>query len=104
MPGETGVTVVTTLVCLFYFACEAAGALSARHSLRPLIQRAEGSNANLARMMRRECEAVSPRHCLRQTQSVCAREHLRRSNPFFLCAVRWIASLTLAMTASGASG
>src|SRR6266853_5107734 len=39
MPGETGVTVVTMLVCLFYFACEAAGALSARHSLRPLIFR-----------------------------------------------------------------
>jgi hypothetical protein len=37
MPGETGVTVVTTLVCLFYFACEAAGASSARHSLRPLL-------------------------------------------------------------------
>jgi len=37
MPGETGVTVVTMLVCLFYFACEAAGASSARHSLRPLI-------------------------------------------------------------------
>src|SRR5437868_14538794 len=36
MPGETGVTVVTTLACLFYFACEAAGASSARHSLRPL--------------------------------------------------------------------
>src|SRR5258708_39528378 len=36
MPGRSGVTVVTTLVCLFYFACEAAGALSARHSLRPL--------------------------------------------------------------------
>src|SRR5260221_9621389 len=39
MPGETGVTVVTMLVCLFYFACEAAGASSARHSLRPLIFR-----------------------------------------------------------------
>src|ERR1700730_16686466 len=37
MPGESGVTVVTMLVCLFYFACEAAGASSARHSLRPLI-------------------------------------------------------------------
>ncbi len=37
MPGETGVTVVTTLVCLFSFACEAAGALDARHSLRPLF-------------------------------------------------------------------
>src|SRR6266403_942488 len=37
MPGRSGVTVVTMLVCLFYFACEAAGALSARHSLRPLL-------------------------------------------------------------------
>src|SRR5207302_11131607 len=37
MPGETGVTVVTMLACLFYFTCEAAGASSARHSLRPLI-------------------------------------------------------------------
>src|SRR5467141_1559019 len=41
MPGETGVTVVTMLVCLFYFACEAAGASRARHSLRPLISRGE---------------------------------------------------------------
>src|SRR5258707_9796067 len=41
MPGETGVTVVTMLVCLFYFACEAAGASSARHSLRPLISLGE---------------------------------------------------------------
>ena len=36
MPGETGVTVVTTLVCLLFFARETAGASSARHSLRPL--------------------------------------------------------------------
>src|SRR3981081_2372193 len=35
MPGESGVTVVTRLACLFYFTCEAAGASSARHSLRP---------------------------------------------------------------------
>src|SRR6266404_9478195 len=37
MPGVTGMTVVTTLVCLnLPFAREAAGASSARHSLRPL--------------------------------------------------------------------
>src|SRR5260221_13976574 len=30
------------LVCLFYFACEAAGASSARHSLRPLFFWANG--------------------------------------------------------------
>ena len=37
MPGVSGVTVVTMLVCFFYFAREAAGAARARHSLRPLI-------------------------------------------------------------------
>jgi len=42
MPGNSGVPVVTTLVCFFYFAREAAGALGTRHSLRPLI-RANGS-------------------------------------------------------------
>ena len=36
MPDDFGVTVVTTLVCFSLFACEAAGASSARHSLRPL--------------------------------------------------------------------
>jgi hypothetical protein len=36
----SGVTVVTILVCFVYFAREAAGALSARHSLRPLLSRA----------------------------------------------------------------
>ena len=35
MPGRSGVTVVTMLVCLF-FTHEAAGASRARHSLRPL--------------------------------------------------------------------
>src|SRR5258706_2569516 len=36
MPGRSGVTVVTMLVCLFFITHEAAGASSARHSLRPL--------------------------------------------------------------------
>jgi hypothetical protein len=43
MPGVFGVTVVTMLVCFFNFACEAAGASSARHSLRPLMFGAEDS-------------------------------------------------------------
>src|SRR5579863_6691049 len=38
MPGVSGVTVVTTLVCSFYFACEAAGAARARHSPCPLFR------------------------------------------------------------------
>ena len=37
MPGVSGVTVVTMLVCFLSFAYEAAGALSAWHSLRPLL-------------------------------------------------------------------
>jgi hypothetical protein len=37
MPGVSGVTVVTMLVCFFHLAHKAAGATSARHSLRPLI-------------------------------------------------------------------
>src|SRR5258706_9420243 len=41
MPGRSGVTVVTMLVCLF-FTHEAAGASRARHSLRPLMS--EGQN------------------------------------------------------------
>ena len=58
MPGDSGVTVVTTLVCLFYFACEAAGASSARHSLRPL--KSEGGNfkAKLGCIAPRECGIV----------------------------------------------
>jgi hypothetical protein len=34
MPGVSGVTVVTMLVCFFHFAREAAGASSARRGLR----------------------------------------------------------------------
>jgi len=37
MPGDSGVTVVTMLVCFLHFAREAAGASCARHSLRPLM-------------------------------------------------------------------
>ena len=63
MPGETGVTVVTKLVCLFYFACEAAGASRARHSLRPLISEGATLRVNLARNARRDREAVSRDAC-----------------------------------------
>src|SRR5213595_996738 len=47
MPGEPGVTVVTMLVCFFIFACEAAGASRARHSLRPLKFQRAGRTAKL---------------------------------------------------------
>jgi hypothetical protein len=43
MPGVSGVTVVTTLVCFVFIAYETAGAASARHSLRPLIRGSDAS-------------------------------------------------------------
>jgi len=55
----SGVTVVTTLACLFYFTCEAAGASSARHSLRPLHGGTRKLPANLGRIARRECGVMS---------------------------------------------
>jgi hypothetical protein len=42
------------LVCFIYFAREAAGASSARHSLRPLIFQGQEFKANLARNKRRD--------------------------------------------------
>ena len=72
----SGVTVVTMLVCFFLSAREAAGALDARHSLRPLIFWANGScktsgasrreNAEVyLKLERRHCEGRSDanRHC-----------------------------------------
>src|ERR1700681_735296 len=74
MPGVSGVTVVTN-ACAFYTTHAAAGALGARHSLRPLIG-GRKLMANLARFRRRDREAaladdslllkfasVSHRHC-----------------------------------------
>jgi hypothetical protein len=70
MPGESGVTVVTTLVCFLLFTHEAAGASSARHSLRPLISEGGNSRQNSGamrgeiaklrlKMPRRHCEERS---------------------------------------------
>ena len=45
---DSGEPVVTTLVCLFHLAREAAGATGTRLSLRPLISRAGGSRKTRA--------------------------------------------------------
>jgi hypothetical protein len=60
MPGETGVAVVTTLVCSFYFACEAAGA----SSLRPLISEGGKFLTHLGRIVPRDREVVSAKTLL----------------------------------------
>jgi hypothetical protein len=63
VPGETGVPVVTTLVCFFYSAREAAGALGTRHSLRPLFARVVRSSTRADRVagMRSRASSPSPR-------------------------------------------
>ena len=58
MPGCSGVTVVTTLVCFFSFAREAAGASSARHSLRPLNFQGQEFRQNSRENARRDREAM----------------------------------------------
>src|ERR1700686_3478877 len=67
MPGESGVTVVTTLVWLFFSAHQAAGASSARYSLRPLSEGQDVSDKPRAKNTRRDREAVSIRHCEEQS-------------------------------------
>jgi len=54
MPGVSGVTVVTMLVCFFTFAHKAAGASRARHSLRPLILEGAMLLMRLGRFVSRE--------------------------------------------------
>src|SRR5260370_26381258 len=56
MPGVSGVTVVTN-ARVYYTPRAAAGAPSARHSLRPLISGRE-LHASLGRFASRECEGV----------------------------------------------
>jgi|ERR1700730_15475227 hypothetical protein len=95
MPGDSGVTVVTMLVCSFYFACEAAGASSARHSLRPLIFQGQDFQANLARIARRDRETVSAVIARSDLSAVAQRakaEATKQSIAAFLSYL-WIASL-----------
>jgi hypothetical protein len=69
VPDRFGVPVVTTLVCSFCFACEAAGASSARHSLHPPISEGKTSGKTRAlcvarpwcRVLMRRLSSSSPR-------------------------------------------
>ena len=59
MPGRSGVTVVTTLVCFIFITYEAAGASSARLPRVLCFQRVRNFLANLGRSARRDCGGVS---------------------------------------------
>jgi hypothetical protein len=63
--GFSGGLVVTNSCGTNFFPREAAGALDARHSPRPLIGKGGEFRVNLAHGMRRECGGVSRRHCER---------------------------------------
>src|SRR5260370_34238677 len=63
MPGRSGVTMVTMLVCFVYFAREAAGALGARHSLRPLISESGTSMAKTRTHRAARTRTYVSRHC-----------------------------------------
>jgi hypothetical protein len=90
MPGDSGVTVVTMLVCFFIFAHKAAGAIRAPGIPCALCSSGGGKfRHNSRENARRDRGRIPRRHC---------EERKRRSNPFLLFAAQWIASLTLAMT------
>src|SRR4051812_46795416 len=102
MPGSSGVTVVTTLVCFISFAREAAGALSARHSLRPLFS--DGGKLKQNSGACREIAESFPE--LGQRHWVCARERKRRGNPFsgLLCAMDCSRNLSSGSPEAGPGG
>jgi hypothetical protein len=81
MPGDSGVLVVARVLFTTRSAHEAAGAAGTRHSPRPLLG---GRFINASGASRRENEVVS--------KTISTSLRAQRSNPFFLCAARWIAS------------
>src|ERR1700731_2311936 len=74
---------------LFYFACEAAGALSARHSLRPLFG---GSR------IKEQTSSKKPAARSRSRVPTSLRGAPRRSNPAFFAAPKLDCFAELAMT------
>src|SRR5258708_29232989 len=79
------------LVCALsvQIARETAGAARTGVSLRPLISRAEDE------IKPRAHRAAGMRNCVWNLESRHCEEHLRRSNPCFLRAERWVASRSL---------
>ena len=55
VPDRFGEPVVTMLVCFFHSAYEAAGAQSARHSLRPLFSKGDVGSKARTQIALREC-------------------------------------------------
>jgi hypothetical protein len=97
MPGDSGVTVVTN-ARVYYTPRAAAGALGARHSLRPLTiegRRFQQDSDVSSREIAKLCLVVI---ACDKREAFAQRSVSDQSNPFSLAAL-WIASLMLAMTA-----
>ena len=93
MPGESRRNRGDYARMLFYFACEATGASSARHSLRPLNFRCASSlaNSSASRGENAEVWVIS-------APSLGGANATKQSIFAFSCVDAWIASLALAMT------
>jgi hypothetical protein len=97
MPGVSGVTVVDLLGVLFSFAPEAAGAASARHSLRPQFLEGQGFCDHSGAFASRECcDAPDHRHSgARLGASYDVQLHIVESMSPGVIAARWIPGLRL---------
>jgi hypothetical protein len=62
MPGESGVTAVTMLVCSIIFARETAGATRARHFLRPHFEASGFAQLGRIALRERGGVGISQRH------------------------------------------
>ena len=100
MPDVSGATVVDLLGVLFSFAPEAAGAASARHSLRPQFSEGQGSAITRAHLRRgnaamRQITVIPGRTLARATMCSCTSENpclpaSSRRDGFRACASRRI--------------
>src|SRR3977135_3413496 len=82
VPGNPGVTVVTTLVC-FLLCTRGCGRIRRPAFPAPSLAEGVARPANLGRIAPRECGGVSLRHC----------ERSEAIHAFFLVCSKWIASL-----------
>src|SRR5260370_35456405 len=90
MPGETGVTVVTTLVCLFFYHTRGCGCIERPAFPAPSDIQGVGHRRQTSG---RTCSEIA-KLCLPSL-----REAKRRSNPLFLCgSMDCFASLAMTLT------
>ena len=81
MPGDSGATVVTTLVWFYFYPTRGCGCMGTRHSPRPLYFWASGSSTTRALSAPRDRENVSEfarRHCEERSDEAIHSSFARR--------------------------